>query len=378
MSPSENGTLHSMDLPAPDRRPLRRLRTERYLVWMLLSFAFSVSITRLFLELTGYPQIGSRELHIAHVLWGGLALFVAALLPLILANRWVYMLTAIIGGLGIGLFIDEVGKFITQTNDYFYPPAAPIIYGLFILTFILYSVVRRPKPRDARSEMYYILEEIEEVLDHDLSKEERGRILERVERVRCSATDNNYSRLAAELEDFIRARHLSTRLEVPGFFVKTLARLKAVEEKWLTHDRSRGALAGGLLALGLWGVKYPLTILFSVRNVSELTAMLIPLVNQRVLRGTTTLYLFSVRVGLEGSIGLLLLVSTLLLVINSESRALLTAYFTLLTALTIVNPLLFYFEQFSMIIMVFVQFGLLLAIVRYRQRFIPTLQGITM
>ncbi len=99
--------------PPRVRRPVKRQGAERYLRFTLLSFAASVALTRLFLGLTGYPQVGGGGLHIAHVLWGGLLLFVAALLPLLLANRWVLTVEAILGGVGVGLFIDEVGKFIT-------------------------------------------------------------------------------------------------------------------------------------------------------------------------------------------------------------------------------------------------------------------------
>src|SRR5574341_1028791 len=106
------------------RSPVRRPGADSYLLITLLSFALSVTLTRMFLFLTGYPQLGGGTLHIAHVLWGGLLLFVAMLLPLLLANRSTYMLSAIVGGIGVGLFIDEVGKFITKTNDYFYPAAA--------------------------------------------------------------------------------------------------------------------------------------------------------------------------------------------------------------------------------------------------------------
>ncbi len=95
-------------------RLIRRDSAERYLSVVLLSFAASVSLTRLFLSLTGYPQIGGGDLHIAHALWGGLLLFIAALLPLIIANRGVYTVTGFLAGVGVGLFIDEVGKFITQ------------------------------------------------------------------------------------------------------------------------------------------------------------------------------------------------------------------------------------------------------------------------
>jgi hypothetical protein len=113
------------------RRPVRRQGAEQYLLVTLLSFAGAVTVTRLFLALTGYPQLGGGDLHIAHALWGGLLLFIAALFPLMFANRWAYLVNAALAGVGVGLFIDEVGKFMTRTNNYFYPLAAPIVYGFF-------------------------------------------------------------------------------------------------------------------------------------------------------------------------------------------------------------------------------------------------------
>src|SRR4051812_2558514 len=101
------------------RSPVKRRNAQYYLLITVMSFAGSVVMTRLFLGLTGYPQLGNSELHIAHVLWGGLLLFIASILPLIFANRWVYFVSAVLNGIGVGLFIDEVGKFITRSNDYF-------------------------------------------------------------------------------------------------------------------------------------------------------------------------------------------------------------------------------------------------------------------
>ncbi|MBE0633988.1 hypothetical protein IH574_05405, partial [Candidatus Bathyarchaeota archaeon] len=71
-------------------KPVHRRGAERYLQLTILSFAASVSVTRLILELTGYPQLGNQTLHIAHVLYGGVFLYAASLLPLLYANRWAY------------------------------------------------------------------------------------------------------------------------------------------------------------------------------------------------------------------------------------------------------------------------------------------------
>src|SRR4051812_11366487 len=158
---------------SPNNQPVRRAGARQHVLLTLLSFAASVVFTRLFLELTGYPQVGGGTLHIAHVLWGGLLLFIASLLPLVLANRWVYRLTALLAGAGVGLFIDEVGKFITQSNDYFFPAAAPIIYAFFLLTVLLYLQVRRQGATGSRARLYEVLDRLSEVLDRDLESTER-------------------------------------------------------------------------------------------------------------------------------------------------------------------------------------------------------------
>lgn len=72
-------------------KPVRRKGAERYLQLIILSFAASVSLTRLILELTGYPQLGNGSLHIAHVLYGGVLLFISSILPLMRARRQFYI-----------------------------------------------------------------------------------------------------------------------------------------------------------------------------------------------------------------------------------------------------------------------------------------------
>src|SRR5919205_1376994 len=227
-------------------KPVKREDAEQYLVVPLLGFAPSTILIRLFLELTGYPQVGNSELHIAHVLWGGLLLFGASLLPLLLANRWVFTAGALSAGVGIGLFIDEVGKFITQKNDYFYPAAAPIIYAFFLLTVLVYLQVRRPRSRDARVELYHAFAKFEEVLDHDLDAQERADLNARLYRVNRQATDPDTARLAGVLREFLASDALYLAPDTPGRWERWSRRGRGDGSPWVTPPPPKVGNVGGL------------------------------------------------------------------------------------------------------------------------------------
>jgi len=110
---------------------------------LLVSAITAVLVTRLYLRMTGYPQIGGGPLHIAHLLWGGLLMLIALVLLIGLLGKRAKRWAAIVGGLGFGLFIDEVGKFITSDNNYFFQPAIALIYVLFVLLFLGFRAIER-------------------------------------------------------------------------------------------------------------------------------------------------------------------------------------------------------------------------------------------
>lgn len=162
-------------LARESHRIVRRLDAYRYMQLMLVAFACSVLAIRVFLALTGYPQVGGDTLHLAQALWGGLLLFFAALVPLLLANRAAFAWAALLTGVGVGLFIDEVGKFLTTDNAYFFP-AAPIAYAIFLLPLLVYLRVCQPRDPDARAQLYAALELFESSLDHDLGAHDRAEL----------------------------------------------------------------------------------------------------------------------------------------------------------------------------------------------------------
>jgi hypothetical protein len=356
------------------QNPLKRPGAEYYLLLTLLSFALSITLTRTFLFVTGYPQIGGGGLHIAHVLWGGLILFIAALLPLIIANRWVYTLGAILSGIGVGLFMDEVGKFITQDNNYFYPPAAPIIYAFFLLTVLVYFQVRRPAPRNPRDELYKSLDSLEDVLDHNLDALEREELVKRLQFVAQQTDQPNLARLAQELLDFLVWENITLSSSPPGFWSGFSSRIQTSFQEFqarsLTRLRFRAILAGGVGAMGLVALsKLGQTLIASFAPAS-LERTLSALIEVGVLTGEAGLNWFLARVVLEGAVGLMLFLSATLLALGKERLGIWGSYFSLLLSLTTVDLLLFYFEQFSMIATAFFQFILLVSVIDYRRRYL--------
>ena len=103
----------------------------------------AILLTRFYLGLTGFPQLGGGQLHIAHLVWGGLLMLIAMVLLLALIGKRTKRIAAMVGGLGFGLFLDELGKFITRENDYFFQPAIALIYVSCIGLFLAFRSIER-------------------------------------------------------------------------------------------------------------------------------------------------------------------------------------------------------------------------------------------
>jgi hypothetical protein len=110
----------------------------------------TILITRLYLRLTGYPQVGGGNLHIAHALYGGALMMLALLFGWLLLGFGARLVGVVLGGIGLGLFLDEVGKFVTKNNDYFYGPAAEIMYILIVLVLVATRVLHDLRPPSAQ------------------------------------------------------------------------------------------------------------------------------------------------------------------------------------------------------------------------------------
>jgi hypothetical protein len=334
-------------------------------------------LTRLFLELTGYPQLGGGGLHIAHVLWGGLLLFIAAGLPLVFANRWVYQVSALLTGLGIGLFMDEVGKFITQNNDYFFPPAAPIIYAFFLICVLIYLQVSRPAINNPRSELYMALEMLEDVLDNDLDQNEQAELQQILQQVSVQDSEPELARLATALLTFCSDQQTCLAPTPPRRWSTIEERLRQIERLHISRGRLRTVLAFalGILGVASFAISLTSTYVAAATTMAGTTGVYPgeePLQFIRFLgEGYVINYWWLILQLFRGLLGVVLIASGVFLMRGRERQGLRGGYFSLLVYLTMVDLLLFYYYQFSTIITAIIQFAILMALLYYRERFAP-------
>lgn len=354
-----------------ERRAVKRSRAESYVLITLVTFAASVIVTRVYLELTGYPQIGSGNLHIAHVLWGGLLLYIAALLPLTLLNRAALTWSAILNGVGIGLFIDEVGKFITRDVDYFYPPAAPIIYAFFLLSVLFYFFVRRPERHHARAELYRAIEELPPLVDGVLLAQERQEIRERLAYARQSP-DPRIATLAVTLAAYLADEQPLLSAGTPGV-------VQCLQQRIVRWGYQLGPQRHRWIILWLVGLQGFVALLqISVLALIALAPTLLSqplgefLVSDNQLRSIDDLPWFLMRLGLQCAVGLIALVAFVLLWRGKVAAGLKAVIFGMALSLTTVVLLTFYLDQFGAIATALFQFALLLFFGAYRQWYLSS------
>jgi len=340
--------------PASSRRPVRREGAEHYLFLTLISFAGTVIATRSFLELTGYPRIGGGELHIAHALFGGILLFVASLLPLVLSGRSVYRATAVLGGIGIGLFIDEVGKLITSQNNYFYPAAAPIIYATFLLAAFVWVRARRRVDSDPRGQLLTAMQLLEESVEGDLQEDERLALRTRLESAARRATDAEQRRLASELLEFVESKDLEVVPAPPQRFRRV--------RRWWIERRHKW--------LGGRGLRVVLVAALFVSGAQAIVALGMAVIQVTGINPTGSTRLFSLamlHLVLEAVAGILLIAgATLLLMPQRRKLGVRLSNDGLLVALTLADLASFYLRQFAAIETAVFHAALLAGVIAYR------------
>jgi hypothetical protein len=178
----------------PERSPLRNyfrfvrgISGEDQLENFFVSAIASVLVIRLFLSLTGFPQLNPGGLHISHMLWGGLLMLAAFFMALGFLSKPAHDWAAVLGGIGFGAFIDELGKFLTRDNDYFFQPTITLIYLTFIAIYIAIRWIFNSRPLSPREKLANVFEFMKQGSINGLNKAEEGTLLNLLKQ--CDAED---------------------------------------------------------------------------------------------------------------------------------------------------------------------------------------------
>lgn len=158
------------------------LEAVNLLEYFLISAVVSLLSIRAFLNLTGFPQVGGENFHIAHMLWGGLLMLIAIIFFASFLNAQSKIIAVIAGGIGFGTFIDELGKFITADNNYFYQPTIAIIYIFFIGIFLLIRFLATYAKYSDETYLINAVEGLKELILADLDTKERNKALQYLRR----------------------------------------------------------------------------------------------------------------------------------------------------------------------------------------------------
>jgi hypothetical protein len=176
----------------------------------LVSAVSSLLLLRFILSLAGYPQIGGGGLHISHMLWGGLLMLVAILMNFLFIGWRVQRLSALIGGAGFGIFIDELGKFITSDNNYFFHPTVAIIYAIFVALFLSLRTFTRQRPLQPEEAIVNALVDMQEIAISDFDKNERTRTQALLAQ---ASPDNKLARQLSALVATVPIEHTVTSVD---------------------------------------------------------------------------------------------------------------------------------------------------------------------
>lgn len=350
------------------RRFIRRFYSERYLAIVLISFSFSVSFTRLFLEISGFPQLAFSDLHIAHVLWGGLALFISSLIPLIFFSQRAFDLSALLSGIGMGLFIDEVGKFFTRSNDYFHPAAAPVIYFFFLIILLTLTVIRKNIPVNNKTRLFHLVELYEEILEGDLSNIEYQRIRDIFEQI-------NREELSDAEEMTLEGLHTILENEKPRMVADRLNIYEKIWNWWLKFEegfingkRINPWLSSSWLMLGIILVLRGLTFSNLASFIFGEGWILQDFFHSMAHNNNSMTWIIWLQIMGEIILGLCLVLAWIISLCKNYSLALELSFLSMTLYIGLINLFVFYFEQFSAIIFTSIQVMVLFLTARYRRK----------
>jgi hypothetical protein len=165
--------------PATPKRAyfVRSIFAGRDIEMFLVTAVGTILMVRAILAASGWPQLGGGKIHFAHLLWGGLGMLIALVLFMAMQGRLWKQLATLSAGIGFGLFIDELGKFVTSDNDYFFQPAMAFMYLVFVSLYLVARFVFSGADVSPQAALVNAFDLAKEAVARDLDETEQAQVL---------------------------------------------------------------------------------------------------------------------------------------------------------------------------------------------------------
>lgn len=326
----------------------------------LISALATVMVTRLYLRMTGNPTIAWGQWHIAHLLWGGLLMMAGVVLLLAFEGKGLRKTVTIISGIGWGLFIDEIGKYVTRDNNYWFRPAILFIYLSFIILFLVYRLVERYQPIDPRSQFYWLISRLEKIVEGGVTEQDKYTALKKLESLK---NRGGQGVLTAGIEGIIKKVKVVEH-EEKLHLAKWISRIFNISYNKIFRRN--------LVMLMMWGY----AVYYSINKIID--AIAIGTSKQKMLTvekfyanydflGRSDGYMIALKIVFEVVAALCFLLGAGYFWSKKRIRGLKYFRYGLLVSILLVAPFKFYFEQYGAVIEVVVSILAYQLVVTYRR-----------
>ncbi|MFE3192592.1 hypothetical protein ACFXHA_26530 [Nocardia sp. NPDC059240] len=338
----------------------------RLVTVMAVCFGLTVVITRLYLMASGYPKIGGKTYHIAHALFGGLLLVIACLVMFLFAGRAALNTAAALSGVGLGLFIDEVGKFITSDNDYFFPLAAPIIYLAFLLIVLVARYAARNRKRPPTLVLADVTGQVAMDLGSPITVEQRNTLLDTLGTIDRSGFTPDTVALADALDTYLRTTH---ERAVPSRFARLSSAYRRAEDALLPRPVLAGVLITVLIGHAVWTLLRLVLALIVISGWHSPWTAVNHFLDVTQNHGWKALVGLGIAAVAEVLVGIGCAVAAVAWIRGRADIGVRLGIWSSIISLTLVNVLASYFSQFLTVFTAIAEALLLWLLIRYRTRY---------
>ncbi len=338
-------------------RLYRQEMASSYALTAIMAGVVGVLGTRLFLELSGYPSLGRGMWHLSHTIWGGILMCIGMFMSMSFYGRRSLRVASGIFGFGMGVFFDEMGKFITRDNNYFFKPTSMIVYIVFLVLFGVYRLLTKKRRESGVHLFYHVLDRLGDLAENDLDEKEQTKLIE-VVKVLKERSHHELAVFSAELEKAL-----------------WLLKPKKYEKSWtnLIVNKIDGGLykyflskKGVLLIMGVlmfgYSVASIVDTVWLVQNINKAT--IIPnFLGEYSPKDGFEIYMLVIKILSDLAVAGLFLIGLVMAIFRRYRHGLEFFEWGLYIYILLTSMCRFYFEQFSAVLALFISLGIL-AIVR--------------